>query len=132
MLEMRKIIYTTFIISILLVVSACSKSNDTNEITKILSEKNIVEIKVSTQMTSKKQDVVLNEEYWGKLLDKFNSFSLKQIDEEKKNGWQYLFKIEQKEDVVTLISFMEDRVTIDGTVYEVEGYNSNDFLYLFE
>lgn len=129
---MRKIIYALLIVSLLLVISACSKSNDANEITKTVNEKNIIEVTVSTQMTTQKQDIVLNENDWGKLLDKLSSYSLKRVDDEKKNGWEYLFKIKQKDDVITLISFMENQVIVNGTVYEVKDYDKEDFLYLFE
>ncbi|MBQ7245542.1 MAG: hypothetical protein IJS33_01305 [Firmicutes bacterium] len=129
---MRKIIYIAFLVSLLLVVSACSKSNAANEITKIVNEKNIIDITVSTQMTTQKQDIVLNENDWGKLLDKLSSYSLNRVDDENENGWEYLFEIKQKDDVITLISFMGNRVIVNGTVYEVKDYNKEDFLYLFE
>ena len=94
--------------------------------------KQVESITVSTQMTDPKQDVEVAGEDVKAVINKLNSYVLEPTAGEAKNGWQYLFKIEQKSGAVTLVSFMEDRVTIDESVYKVEGYNSSDFLYLFE
>ena len=91
----------------------------------------VEKITVSTQMTPQKQDIVIESKDYEELVNKLNAYPLKQITDPQK-GWQYLFEIEQKDGVVTLVSFMENRVTVDETVYEVEGYESDDFLYLFE
>jgi len=91
----------------------------------------VEKITVSTQMTPQKQDVVIKNKDYEKIVNKLNSYHLKQATDPLK-GWQYLFKIEQQDGVITLVSFMENRVTVDDTLYEVGGYDSDDFLYLFE
>lgn len=103
-----------------------------NAIIQALYYEKIIAITASTQMTAPKHDIVLNKSDWGKLLDKLTTYSLNPIGEaEDENGWEYRFKIEQEDDI-TVIAFMKDRVVVDGIVYEVEDYNSGDFLYLFE
>lgn len=97
-----------------------------------INPKDVKQITVSTQTTEQKQDTLVENEKVDGLIKKLNSYSIRELKAEKEKGWQYLFKIEKKEDEVILISFMEDRVTIDETVYEVEDYNSNDFSYLFK
>ena len=97
-----------------------------------INPKDVKQITVSTQTTEQKQDTLVENEKVDDLIKKLNSYSIRELKAEKEKGWQYLFKIEKKEDEVILISFMEDRVTIDETVYEVEDYNSNDFSYLFK
>ena len=66
------------------------------------------------------------------LISKLNSYSLKEITDEKDKGWQYLIKIEKKGGEITLISFMDNKVKVNDIVYEVRDYNIDDFSYLFE
>lgn len=120
-----------FLILLMFVFTSCS-SNKKNEILKQLSIDNIKSITVSTQMTDKKQDIVLKKEQWEDLLSRLNNIYLNKTKMEKKNGWQYLFKIEKNDNTTVLISFMENNVTIGNTVYTTDNYNSDDFLYLFK
>ncbi len=106
-----------------------SSSDVMGEIIKLDKVKNIT---VSTQMTVPKKDITLKKEKWEELLDKLSSFSFTKIDEESKNGWQYLIKIEEEDGKIILISFMNDRAIIGETVYKVEAYDANAFLYLFK
>lgn len=133
---MKRIILYTLIaaltLALLMVIASCSRSHEENEILKAIAVEDIVEITASTQITDQKQDTVLEREEWEDFLDKLNSLSLRRTTQEMGNGWQYLFRIEQKEDVVTLIIFSEDKVKIGETVYQADGYREDDFLYLFE
>ena len=56
----------------------------------------IEQITVSTQTTGQKQDVIIEKEKYEDLISKLNSYSLKEITDEKDKGWQYLIKIEKK------------------------------------
>ena len=56
----------------------------------------IEQITVSTQTTGQKQDVIIEKEKYEDLISKLNSYSLKEITDEKYKGWQYLIKIEKK------------------------------------
>ena len=56
----------------------------------------IEQITVSTQTTGQKQDVIIEKEKFEDLISKLNSYSLKEITDEKYKGWQYLIKIEKK------------------------------------
>ena len=92
----------------------------------------IEKITVSTQTTGQKQDVILrNEDYKG-LISKLNSYSIKEISDEKEKGWQYSIKIEKKGGAITMISFMDNKVKVNDIVYEVRDYNTDDFSYLFD
>ena len=66
------------------------------------------------------------------LISKLNSYSLKEITDEKYKGWQYLIRIEKKGGEITLICFMDNKVKVNDIVYEVRDYNIDDFSYLFE
>ena len=56
----------------------------------------IEQITVSTQTTGQKQDVIIEKEKYEDLISKLNSYSLREITDEKYKGWQYLIKIEKK------------------------------------
>lgn len=92
----------------------------------------IEQITVSTQTTRQKQDVIIEKEKYEDLISKLNSYSLKEITDEKYKGWQYLIKIEKKGEEITLICFMDNKVKVNDIVYEVRDYNIDDFSYLFE
>ena len=131
-MTMKNTLYLiTLVVSLLFLVS-CDSDNSRDEKSMNINPKDVKQITVSTQTTEQKQDTLVENEKVDGLIKKLNSYSIRELKAEKEKGWQYLFKIEKKEDEVILISFMEDRVTIDETVYEVEDYNSNDFSYLFK
>ena len=92
----------------------------------------IEQITVSNQTTGQKQDVIIEKEKYEDLISKLNSYSLKEITDEKYKGWQYLIKIEKKGGEITLICFMDNKVKVNDIVYEVRDYNIDDFSYLFE
>ena len=56
----------------------------------------IEQITVSTQTTGQKQDVIIEKEKYEDLISKLNSYSLKEITDEKYKGWQYLKKKKKK------------------------------------
>lgn len=130
---MRKyFLITVILVAIILSVGCVSDKTEEEATSMGIYLEQVEKITVSTQMTNPKQDIVLENEDLEDCVNKLNEYSLKQTNDEQKKGWQYLFKIEREGGVVTVLSFMDDRVTVDGTVYEVEGYDSRDFLYLFE
>ena len=131
-MTMKNTLYLIALVVSLLFLVSCDSDNSRDEKSMNINPKDVKQITVSTQTTEQKQDTLVENEKVDGLIKKLNSYSIRELKAEKEKGWQYLFKIEKKEDEVILISFMEDRVTIDETVYEVENYNSNDFSYLFK
>ncbi len=131
-MTMKNTLYLIALVVSLLFLVSCDPDNSRDEKSMNINPKDVKQITVSTQTTEQKQDTLVENEKVDDLIKKLNSYSIRELKAEKEKGWQYLFKIEKKEDEVILISFMEDRVTIDETVYEVEDYNSNDFSYLFK
>ena len=131
-MTMKNTLYLIALVVSLLFLVSCDSDNSRDEKSMNINPKDVKQITVSTQTTEQKQDTLVENEKVDGLIKKLNSYSIRELKAEKEKGWQYLFKIEKKEDEVILISFMEDRVTIDETVYEVEDYNSNDFSYLLK
>ncbi len=135
---MKNNIYSIVIVISLVFLVGCVSENAVSDNTEDSTSMNISlagieKVTVSTQMTDPKQDIVIESEKVDDLLKKLNSYSLKQIVDDERKGWQYLIKIEKKEDEITLISFRGDnKVVVDDILYEVSDYNSDDFLYLFK
>ena len=129
---MKNTLYLVALVVSLLFLVSCDSDNSRDEKSMNLNPNDVRQITVSTQTNEQKQDTIVENEKVDDLIKKLNSYSIRETKAEKEKGWQYFFKIERKENEVILISFMEERVTIDETVYEVENYNSNDFSYLFK
>lgn len=129
----RKLLVLFMVFVMLLISVACTKNNTKNKIGKEIELDNIAKITVSTQMTDPIKDVVLEEKEWDEVLKKLNTLSLSKVEEEKVKGWQYLFSFEQKVGDNIFIYFVDkNKIYIGNGVYEVSGYEPNDFLYLFE
>ena len=129
---MKNTLYLVALVVSLLFLVSCDSDNSRDEKSMNINPNDVRQITVSTQTNEQKQDTIVENEKVEDLIKKLNSYSIRETKAEKEKGWQYFFKIERKENEVILISFMEERVTIDETVYEVENYNSNDFSYLFK
>ena len=129
---MKNTLYLVALVVSLLFLVSCDSDNSRDEKSMNINPNDVRQITVSTQTNEQKQDTIVENEKVDDLIKKLNSYSIRETKAEKEKGWQYFFKIERKENEVILISFMEERVTIDETVYEVEDYNSNDFSYLFK
>ena len=129
---MKNTLYLVALVVSLLFLVSCDSDNSRDEKSMNINPNDVRQITVSTQINEQKQDTIVENEKVDDLIKILNSYSIRETKAEKEKGWQYFFKIERKENEVILISFMEERVTIDETVYEVENYNSNDFSYLFK
>lgn len=129
---MKNTLYLVVLVVSLLFLVSCDSDNSRDEKSMNINPNDVRQITVSTQTNEQKQDTIVENEKVDDLIKKLNSYSIRETKAEKEKGWQYFFKIERKENEVILISFMEELVTIDETVYEVENYNSNDFSYLFK
>lgn len=129
---MKNTLYLVALVVSLLFLVSCDSDNSRDEKSMNINPNDVRQITVSTQTNEQKQDTIVENEKVDDLIKKLNSYSIRETKAEKEKGWQYFFKIERKENEVILISFMEERVTIDETVYEVKNYNSNDFSYLFK
>lgn len=121
----------SLVIALIFLVS-CDSDYLGDEESMNIKQDEIEQITVSTVMTKKKQDVVVENEKIEELIKKLNSYSIREIKDDEKKGWENLFKIEKKGGELLLISFMDKKVSVDGILYEVEGYKNDDFLYLFK
>ena len=125
---MKKIFHLIAVTISLVLLVGCISNNLGDEKSMNLKIDGIEQITVSTQTTGQKQDVIIEKEKFEDLISKLNSYSLKEITDEKDKGWQYLIKGGE----ITLISFMDNKVKVNDIVYEVRDYNIDDFSYLFE
>jgi hypothetical protein len=119
------------LIVFILLLSGCLLKKDEMTYMNINPDK-VEQIRVSTQVTDVKQDIAVASKDLGDLVNKLNSYPLKKINAEKSKGWQYLFTIVYSDGGLTYISFMENLVIWDDSIYEVKDYNTDDFLYLFQ
>ncbi|MFN2938849.1 hypothetical protein ACKX2D_07335 [Lachnospiraceae bacterium YH-ros2226] len=118
-------------VAYLLLLGCTSNKTDVSS-TMNIDPKGIEEITASSQMSNPKQDIVLKKDQVEELVKKLNSYSLKEIQDDDKKGWQYAFTIERKGDDKTQISFIDHTVQVDDKTYEVKDYKPEDFSYLFE
>ena len=97
----RKLFGLTFsaLLAVVLLVG-CISNNLGDEKSMNIKIDGIEQITVSTQTTGQKQDVIIEKEKFEDLISKLNSYSLKEITDEKDKGWQYLIKIEKKRKLV--------------------------------
>ena len=116
----------------LLFLGACFSKNSKKDDSLNINPELIEKITISTQMTDPKEDLVIKNENFENLINKLNSYSIKEIKDENEKGWQYLFKLEEKGGEIILISFMDDKVHVNEKTYQVDGYDKDDFLYLFD
>ncbi|WP_459128738.1 hypothetical protein [Guggenheimella bovis] len=128
---MKKISLIALIISFML-LSSCLQNNFEEKTTLKIDPVDIEQISISTQMTPTVQNRVLEKEEIKGVLDKLNSYTVKEINTEDEAGWEYFLTIEKKAGTQTLITFMDNKVKVDDKVYEVNGYKKDDFLYLFD
>lgn len=91
----------------------------------------IDEISITTQMSNPVAEINLDKDKWEEVIDKLNSYSLKEIKPEDKKGWEYLFNIKTKKELLQ-ISLSEDRISVGDKEYKCKDYKSEDFIYLFE
>lgn len=130
---MKKILHLIAVTISLILLVGCVANKSGDEKSMNINIDGIEQITVSTQTTRQKQDVILENEKIEGLISKLNSYSLKEItDERKDKGWQYLIKIEKTGGDNILISFMDNKVKVNDVVYEARDYNIDDFSYLFE
>lgn len=129
---MKKTFYLMAVIVSLILLVSCTSNNSGDEKSMNINPEEIKQITVSTQTNEQKQDIVIESEKIDDLINKLNSYSLREITDEQEKGWQYLFKIEKKGGEITLISFMDKKVKVGDIFYEAKDYNIDDFLYLFK
>lgn len=107
-----------------------AKENLENKLTN-LKEEDIKEAFYSSQMTDPPTlDKKLGEDKYGDLLKKIKGYKIKSSLDEVSKGWEHLFKFELKDGSKLQISFSADKMVVDDKEYRIEGYNSQDFMYL--
>lgn len=93
----------------------------------------ITEVTGTSQMSDPVANVVLPKSSVEKLLNQIEELCLQPTDaDDDKKGWEYLFAVKYDDGSTTSISLSEEKIKIDGKVYETDLYQSNDFSAYFE
>lgn len=124
---MKRIILAAVLISLILATGCANKE----EVHLNIDVNQVDEISITTQMRDPVAEINLDKDKWEDVIDKLNSYSLKEIKSEDKKGWEYLFNIKTKDEVLQ-ISLSEDRISVGEKEYECNDYKSEDFIYLFK
>ena len=124
---MKRIFLAAVLIALIL-ATGCANKDDTH---LNIDVNQVDEISITTQMTNPVAEINLDKDKWEDVIDKLNSYSLKEIKSEDKKGWEYLFNIKTKKELLQ-ISLSEDRISVGDKEYKCKDYNSEDFIYLFE
>lgn len=126
---MKKILIVTALIPVLIISLYFYKTHKQNPTNIHLDENYIEEIFIAKLPSPTKKKVLSEEKDIKKIVDFINSIKLiKKIDQPFK-GWVYLIKINGKNDYE--ISFLRDKININGTWYEIDSniVNTLDDLY---
>ncbi len=83
-------------------------------------------------MTEKPTSVIISSEKWNSFVDTLSKMSLHELKDKNEKGWQYLFTVEYNDKSILQISFLNDKITVNNTVYKVSNYNPNDLQHFFE
>lgn len=124
---MKRIFLAAILIALIL-TTGCANKDDTH---LNIDVNQVDEISITTQMTNPVAEINLDKDKWEDVIDKLNSYSLKEIKSEDKKGWEYLFNIKTKKELLQ-ISLSEDRISVGDKEYKCKDYKSEDFIYLFE
>lgn len=124
---MKRIFLAAVLIALILATGCKNKE----EVHLNIDVNQVDEVSITTQMTNPVAEINLDKDKWDDVIDKLNSYSLKEIKSEDKKGWEYLFNIKIKDEVLQ-ISLSEDRISVGEKEYECNDYKSEDFIYLFE
>ena len=93
----------------------------------------ITEVTGTSQMSDPVVTVVLTKSNVEKLLNQVEELCLLPADaDDNKKGWEYLFVVKYDDGSTTSISLSEEKIKIDGKVYQTTLYKSNDFSAYFE
>lgn len=124
---MKRIFLAAVLITLILTTACANKE----EVHLNIDVNQVDEVSITTQMTNPVEEINLDKDKWEDVIDKLNSYSLKEIKSEDKKGWEYLFNIKIKDEVLQ-ISLSEERISVGEKEYKCKDYNSEDFIYLFE
>ncbi|WP_051542078.1 hypothetical protein [Clostridium lundense] len=126
---MKKSLIVTALILVSIISLYFYKIHKQNPTSIHLNENYIEEISIAKLPSPPKKKVLSEKKDIKKIVDFINSIKLiKKIDQPFK-GWVYLIKISGKNDYD--ISFLKDKISINGTWYEVDSniINNLDDLY---
>ena len=124
---MKRIFLVAVLIALIL-ATGCANKDETH---LNIDVNQVDEVSITTQMTNPVAEINLDKDKWEDVIDKLNSYPLKEIKPEDKKGWEYLFNIKTKDEVLQ-ISLSEDRISVGEKEYECKDYKSEDFIYLFK
>lgn len=129
---MKKTKYLILIISTLLILTSCNKKQKIGDILNI-DENDIEKIVVSTTLIYGRTDILLDQNQYKDLLDKFTDFEVKEIEEDHMKGWLYSIDIETKTGDLKTITFRgDDKVYLNSKLYICDSYDRDFLLYLFD
>ena len=120
-----------FLAAVLIALILTTGCANKDEVHLSIDVNQVDEVSITTQMTNPVEEINLDKVKWEDAIDKLNSYSLKEIKTEDKKGWEYLFNIKTKDELLQ-ISLSEDRMCVGDKEYKCKDYNSEDFIYLFE
>lgn len=123
-----KRIFLAVVLIALILTTGCTNNE---EVHLDIDVEQVDEISITTQMRDPVAEINLDRDKWQDVIDKLNSYSLKEIKSKDKKGWEYLFNISTKEDLLQ-ISLSKDRMCVGDKEYKCKDYKSEDFIYLFE
>ena len=124
---MKRMFLAAVLIALILTTGCANK----DEVHLNIDVNQVDEVSITTQMTNPVEKINLDKDKWEDVIDKLNSYPLKEIKPEDKKGWEYLFNIKTKDELLQ-ISLSEDRISVGDKEYKCKDYNSEDFIYLFE
>ena len=124
---MKRIFIPVILITVILTIG-CNKKD---KVYLNIDIEQVDEIAITTQMTDPVTEIDLDRNKWEEVIDKLNSYPLKEIKSEDNKGWEYLFNIKTKDGLLQ-ISLSEDRMCVEEKEYKCKDYNSEDFIYLFK
>lgn len=115
---MKKILIITASILVLIIPLYFYKIHKKNSTGIHLNENYIKEISIAKLPSPPKKKVLSERKDIKKVVDFINSIKLTKKINESFKGWTYLIKINGKNDYN--ISFLKDKISINGTWYEIE------------
>ena len=119
-----------FLVAVLIALILTTGCKNKDEVHLNIDLNQVNEISITTQMRDPVAEINLDKDKWEDVIDKLNSYSLKEIKSEDKKGWEYLFNIKTKDELLQ-ISLSEYRISVGEKEYKCKDYNSEDFIYLF-
>jgi len=92
----------------LMLLAACSQGTVKADKLMNISADNVEAVYVISQMHDLPKEIELKEEVGLDVIEKLKLFKLKEMPEDKRNGWEYSFRIELKDGTQLRITLVEN------------------------